>query len=121
MNTQSPPSFQGPRVSISPSSPVPVESLKNWLTRPGVGGMRPMREGGLVHAFQCGRKRLHVGDFAGHQELQRVLGSGIVAEIDEALVDDFGPRFGGDVAAQIDIKFTGDLEIIGRPGDCLAN
>ncbi len=73
----------------------------------------------LVHAFQCSRKRLHVGDFAGHQELKRLLGPGIVAEIDETLIDDLGPRLGGDVAAQIDIKFTGDLEIIRRPGVAL--
>jgi hypothetical protein len=30
MNSQLPPSFHGPLVSILPSSPVPVESLKNW-------------------------------------------------------------------------------------------
>ena len=47
MKTQSPPSFQGPRVSISPWSPAPVESLKNCSTRPGVGAMRPMLNAGL--------------------------------------------------------------------------
>ena len=47
MNTQSSPSFQGPLVSISPLSPDPVESLKNWSTRPGVGAMRPMLNVGL--------------------------------------------------------------------------
>ena len=46
-NSQSPPSFHGPRVSISPSSPVPVESLKNWFTRPGVGAILPMLKAGF--------------------------------------------------------------------------
>jgi hypothetical protein len=60
-----------------------------------------------------------VGDFAGHQELKRILGPGIVAEIDETLIDDFGPRLGGDVATQIDIKLTGNFEIVRRLGVAL--
>ena len=43
------------------------------------------------------------------------------AEIDQPLVDDFRARFGRDIAAQIDIEFAGDLEIIGRPGIAHAN
>ena len=73
----------------------------------------------LAHAFERQRERLHVGDFAGHQELQRVLGAGVVAEIDQPLVDDLGARFGRDVAAQVDVEFAGDLQIIGGPGVAL--
>ena len=60
-----------------------------------------------------------MGDFARHQELQGVLGAGIVAEIDQPLIDDLGARLGGDVAAQVDIELAGDLEVIGRPGIAL--
>ena len=35
------------------------------------------REARLVHALERRGERLHVGDFARHQELQRVLGAGI--------------------------------------------
>ena len=56
-----------------------------------------------------------MGDFARHQELQRVLGAGIVAEIDQPLVDDLGARLGGDVAAQIDVELAGDFKIVGGP------
>jgi hypothetical protein len=73
----------------------------------------------LAHAFQGRGERLHVGDFARHQELQRILGAGIVAEIDQPLIHDLRAGFGGDVAAQIDIEFPGDLEIIRRPGIAL--
>ena len=60
-----------------------------------------------------------MGNFPGHQELQGVLGAGVIAEIDQAFVDDLGPRFRGDVAAQVDVEFAGDLEIVGRPGVAL--
>ena len=114
-NSQASPSFHGPRASISPWSPSPVESLKNWSTRPAVGANAADREGRLLHALQRGREGLHVGDLARHQELKRVLGAGIAAEIDEALVDDLGPRLGGDVAAQIDVELAGDLQVIRGP------
>ena len=55
-------------------------------------------------------------DLARHQKLQRVLRAGIAAEIDEALVDDLGPRLGGDVAAQVDVKLAGDLQVVRCPG-----
>ena len=55
-------------------------------------------------------------DFARHQELQRVLGAGVVAEIDQPLVDDLRAGFGGDVAAQIDVELAGDLQVVGGPG-----
>ena len=60
-----------------------------------------------------------MSDFARHQELQRVLGAGVIAEIDQPLVDDLRPRFGGDIAPQIDVEFAGDLEIVGGPGIAL--
>jgi len=60
-----------------------------------------------------------VGDFPCHQELQGVLGAGVITEIDQALIDDLGPSFCGDVAAQIDVEFSGDLEIVRRPGTAL--
>ena len=44
---------------------------------------------------------------------------GIVAEIDQPLVDDLRPRFGGDIAAQVDVELAGNLEIIGGPGIAL--
>ncbi|MET4799686.1 hypothetical protein ABIA96_002253 [Bradyrhizobium sp. LB11.1] len=58
-------------------------------------------------------------DFPGHQELQGVLGAGVIAEIDQTFIDDLGPRFRGDVAAQVDVEFAGDLEVIGRPRTAL--
>lgn len=70
----------------------------------------------LRHALQSRGERLHVGDFARHQELQGVLGAGVVAEIDQAFVNDLGAGFSRDVAAQIDGEFAGDLEIVGGPG-----
>jgi hypothetical protein len=57
-----------------------------------------------------------VGDFPCHQELQRVLGPSIVAEIDEPLIDDFGAGFGRNIATQINIELTSYFKIIGRPG-----
>ena len=57
-----------------------------------------------------------MGDFPRHQELQRVLGSGIAAEVDQPLVDDLCARFGGDIAAKVDIEFAGDFEVVGGPG-----
>jgi hypothetical protein len=73
-------------------------------------------EGGFAEAFESGGEGLHVGDLAGHQELQGVDGAGVVGEVDEAFVDDFGVGFGGDVAAEIDIEFAGDLQVVGGPG-----
>jgi hypothetical protein len=60
MNSQSPPSFHRPLVSISPSSPVPVESLKNWFISPDVGASLPIEKAGFFmlsraaeDAFMC--------------------------------------------------------------------
>ena len=112
---QSPPVFQGPRALGSPRSPVPVESSKYWLTSSGVGGIAPI-EKRLMHALEGVGERLHVGDFARHQELEGADGAGVVGEMDEAFIDDFGAGFRGDVAAEIDVEFAGDLEIVGGPG-----
>src|ERR1700744_5461756 len=40
-----PSSFQGPRKSFSPFSPSPVESLKNLVTKSGVGRIWPISNG----------------------------------------------------------------------------
>jgi hypothetical protein len=56
-----------------------------------------------------------VRNLAGHEELQRVLGAGIVGKLQQALVDDLRARFGGNVAAQVDVKFAGNLQVIRRP------
>ena len=77
--------------------------------------MRPIDERRLLHALERGRESLHMGDFPRHQELKRILGAGVVAEIDQALVDDLGPRFGGDVAAQVNVELAGDLEVVRGP------
>ena len=42
--------------------------------------------------------------------------TGIVAEVDQALIDDLRPGLGGNIASEIDVEFTGDLEVIGGPG-----
>ena len=43
-----PPSFHGPRASVSPLLPIPVEVLKNWSTSSGVGSINPTCSGGLA-------------------------------------------------------------------------
>ena len=58
-------------------------------------------------------------DFARHKELKRVLGAGIVTEIDQPLIHNLRPGFGCDIAAQVDVEFAGDLEIVCRPGIAL--
>jgi hypothetical protein len=45
-----------------------------------------------------------MGDFTGHQELKRVLGAGVVAEVDQSLIDYFRPCFRGDVARKIHVQ-----------------
>ena len=70
----------------------------------------------FAHALERGRERLHMGDLARHQELQRILGAGVIAEVDQPLIDDLGAGLGRDVAAQIDIELAGDLEVVGGPG-----
>jgi hypothetical protein len=76
----------------------------------------PHREGRLLHALERCREGLHVGDLARHEELQRILGARIVAEIDEALINDLGACLRRDVAAEIDVELTRDLEVVRRPG-----
>ncbi|MGY3469810.1 hypothetical protein ACVW0I_006681 [Bradyrhizobium sp. LM6.11] len=90
-----------------------VEELVDEAGRRGEAADAERR---LAHAFERQRERLHVRDLAGHQELQRVLAAGVIAEIDQPLVDDLGPRLRGDVAAQIDVELAGDLQIVGGPG-----
>src|SRR3954454_15408674 len=89
------PSFHGPRASISPWSPCPVESLKNWSTSPAVGAILPMEKRGLPMLSSAAANAFMLGDFARHQELQCVLGADIVAEIDQSFVYDLRAGFGG--------------------------
>ena len=55
-------------------------------------------------------------DLASHEKLQRVLASGVVAEIDEPLIDNFRAGLGSDIATQIDVELPGYLQIISGPG-----
>src|SRR6185312_4885013 len=55
-------------------------------------------------------------NFTGHKELERILRACIIAKIDKAFVNNFGASFSGDVAAKINVQFTGNFEIIGGPG-----
>ena len=73
------------------------------------------REAVPIHAVERRSECLHVRDLARHQELQGVLRTDIVAEIDEAFVDDLGAGLSGDVAAQIHVELAGYLEVIGCP------
>ena len=40
----------------------------------------------------------------------------VIAKVDKALVDDLRPRLCSNVTSQIDVKFTGDLQIVRGPG-----
>ena len=115
-NSHLAPSFHGPRASISPSSPCTGGVVEVLVDQHRCRRNLADREARLPQAFERGGEGLHVRDLTGHQELQRVLGPGIVAEVDEALVDDLGARFGGDVASKIDVEFARDLEVVRRPG-----
>ena len=57
-----------------------------------------------------------MSDLPRNKKLKRVLACLVVAEIDQTLVHDFCPRFRANIAPQIDIKFTGDFEVISGPG-----
>ena len=70
----------------------------------------------LLHALQCRCKCAHVGDLAGHQELKRFFRSLVLSEADEAFINDFGPCFCCNVAAQIDSEVAGDFEVVRCPG-----
>lgn len=59
-----------------------------------------------------------MGDFPRHEELQGILGTGVVTEIDQPLIDYLRTRLGGDVTAQVDIQLASDLQVVGRP--CIA-
>src|SRR6185312_16459692 len=72
-------------------------------------------EGSLLHAFKRSRKCLHVRDFTRHQELERVLRTGVVAKIDQPLIDDLRTGLSRNIAAQVHVKLARDLEIVGRP------
>jgi hypothetical protein len=54
-------------------------------------------------------------NLARHEKLQCVLGACIVAKIDQPFINDLRSSFGGDVAAQVDVKLSCNLQIIGGP------
>ena len=70
-----------------------------------------MLSSAAVNAFMCVISRVI-------RNCSASLVPGVVAEIDQPLVDDLGARLGGDVAAQVDVELAGDLEVVGGPGDC---
>src|SRR4051812_47426390 len=72
-------------------------------------------EGVLSQALEREGESLHVSDLTGHEELQSIDGAGIITKVDEPLINNFGPGFGGYVAAKIDIQLAGDLEIVSGP------
>src|SRR4051812_3240159 len=73
-------------------------------------------EGVLSQALECEGESLHVGDLTGHEELQSIDRTGIIAKVDEPLINNLGPGFGSDIAAEVDIQLAGDLEIVSGPG-----
>jgi hypothetical protein len=56
-----------------------------------------------------------VRDLTRHQELEGILGSRVVRELDEPLVYDLRPGLRGDVAAKVDVELAGDLQVVRRP------
>jgi hypothetical protein len=58
----------------------------------------------FAQAFKRSGECLHVSDLTRHQELKRVLGSGVIAEVDQPFVDYFRPSFGSDIAAEINMR-----------------
>ena len=56
-----------------------------------------------------------MSDLARHQKLERILGAGIAAEIDKALVDNLRACLRGDIAAQIDVQLARNLEVVRGP------
>jgi hypothetical protein len=63
-------------------------------------------------------ERLLVRDLARHQEAERVLDAGIVGDIDQTLVDNFCPAFGGDIGAQIACRLASAVDV-GRRARCM--
>jgi hypothetical protein len=91
VKTQSPPSFQGPRVSISPWSLGASGVVEELIYEAGRGSDPPDAEGRFAHAIEGKCEGLHMGDFADHKELQDVLRAGVLSEVDQTFVDDLGP------------------------------
>ncbi|MNS07037.1 hypothetical protein D3C72_384720 [compost metagenome] len=59
---------------------------------------------------------LLVGHLTRHEEGQGVLDSGIVGDVDQPLIDDLGPRFGGDIGTQIAGRIADGVDIGRCPG-----
>ena len=104
-NCHAPPWFQGPRMSL-PASPSFVESLKNWSTMPGVGGIWPIVKGSLPMLSRAAANAFMWVISRVMRNCKRILRARVVREVDEPLVDDLGASLGGDVAAQIDVELA---------------
>ena len=115
-NSQSPPSFQGPRCSISPASPVPRRIVEELVYQTGRRRNLADRESRFLHAFEAAAKAFMCVISRVIRNCKCILGSGIVAEIDQPLVYNLRPSLRCDVASQIDVKLAGDLEVVGGPG-----
>jgi hypothetical protein len=50
-----------------------------------------------------------------HKELESILGTCVVAEIDQPLIDDLGARLCCDVTSKIDVQLSGDFQIVRSP------
>ena len=107
---------------------VPRPASVGFATIPGAGGVVKIliyeswrrrdaanRESIDAHTFEGRSEYFHVGDFAGHQELQSADRAGIIRETDKTLVNNLGACFSSDVAAKVDVKFARDFKVVGCP------
>lgn len=103
-----------PALVVVAPSPPPVEVLRYSLTALSCCETAD-REGRFFKACERSGKGLHMRHFASHGELEFVDGIGVVGVINKTFVDDFGACFGSDVAAQINIQFAGDFQVVPDP------
>jgi hypothetical protein len=80
-----------------------------------VGAILPIENAGFFILSSAAAKAFIMRNLARHEKLQRVFCARIIAEIDQPFINDLRTGFGGDVAAQIDVKLSCDLEVIGGP------
>ena len=69
----------------------------------------PMLSSAAVNAFMCVISRVI-------RNCSASIVPGSSVEFDQPFVDDLGASLRRNIAAQIDIQFAGDLQVIGRPG-----
>ena len=107
--------FPGPRMSVSPSSPSPVDPLKYSSTMPGVGFEHADGERVLLQASSAAENAFMWVISRVIRNCSASIVPGSCGVVDQALIDDLGARLGRDVAAQIDIHLAGDLQVGGGP------